>query len=249
MSGSVLIRFYEELNTYLPPENYKRTQTVDCPPACPVGDLIASFGIPLGQVDLVLVNGESVPFEHPLVPRDRVSVYPVFESFDIGPVNRIRKTPLRNIRFVADVHLGRLAKYLRMLGFDTLYENDFTDEVLVYLSASDRRILLSRDRQLMADPAITRGYQIRQTDPRKQLIAVLQRFDLIDQVHPLTRCLRCNGPLIQCDPLRVQQEVLSTIRFRYRKFKECSGCRKIYWNGDHANRMKRWIRRCIDQIA
>src|SRR5271157_1471134 len=156
------LRFYAELNDFLPPE--RRATDIPCPfhvsPA--VRDLIESLGVPHTEVDLILANGESVDFDYPVRDGDRISVYPVFESLDIAPLARVRPEPLRHPRFVVDVHLGRLAASLRMLGFDALYRNDASDEELARTSSEQERILLTRDRGLLKRSAVTRGYYVRE---------------------------------------------------------------------------------------
>lgn len=143
--------------------------------------MIESLGIPHTEVDLILVNDESVDFSHAVQDGDRVSVYPVFEAFDISPIVRVRPQPLRESRFVLDVHLGRLASYLRILGFDTLYRNDYDDEELAGFSRNDGRILLTRDRGILKRSEVTHGYWVRENRPREQVVGVVRRFDLAGQ--------------------------------------------------------------------
>ena len=117
-------RFYEELNDYLRPEQRKRSITREIAGTPSVKDAIEALGVPHTEIDLILVDGRSVRFDRRLRGGERVAVYPEFERFDITPIHRLRPRPLRNPRFVADVHLGTLARYLRLLGFDTLYGNE-----------------------------------------------------------------------------------------------------------------------------
>src|ERR1051326_8223062 len=161
-------RFYAELNDFLPPN--RRMVTFDCEfqGQQTVKHLIESLGVPHTEVDLVLVNGRSVDFAEIVQDGDNVSVYPVFEGFDIAPVSRVRPRPLRQTKFVLDTHLGRLAGYLRMLGFDTLYRNDYGDEELARISAEEHRILLTRDRGLLMRSLVTHGCFVRQTAVRRQ---------------------------------------------------------------------------------
>ena len=158
-------------------------------------DVIESLGVPHTEVDLILVNGASVGFDYLVRDGDRVSVYPVFESLDITPLVRVRPQPLRETRFVLDIHLGKLAVFLRMLGFDSLYRNDYRDDELARISHAEGRILLTRDRGLLKRSLVTHGYLVRSDDPREQLAEVIHRFDLRDAIQPLERCLRCNGEL------------------------------------------------------
>ncbi len=207
----------------------------------PVKDAIESMGVPHTEVDLILVNGASVDFAHLLGDGDRVSVYPVFESIDISPVLRVRPKPLREIRFLADTHLGRLAAYLRLMGFDTVYGHNLGDRDLARLASEDRRILLTRDRGLLMRSAVTHGYWLRQTDPRRQLPEVLERFDLASQVAPFTRCLRCNTPLAAASKEEVAGRLPRGVLERYEDFHQCPGCGRIYWEGSHHRRMSELI--------
>ncbi|HEY0504642.1 MAG TPA: Mut7-C RNAse domain-containing protein [Lysobacter sp.] len=189
-------RFYEELGDFLPPERRKRSfgHAFDGTPS--VKDRIESLGIPHTEVDLILVDGEPVPFSHKLTGGERVAVYPMFERFELGEGNRLRPRPLRDPRFVLDVHLGRLASYLRLLGFDTLYRNDYDDDALLAISCTQHRILLTRDTGLLKRAALTHGAFLHATDPRRQLREAMDRFQLDARIAPFTRCARCNGPVV-----------------------------------------------------
>lgn len=238
-------RFYGELNDFLPPE--RRQVEIPYPvqgtPA--VKDAIEALGVPHVEVDLILVNGESVGFEHRLKPEDRVAVYPVWESLDITPVVRLRDRPLRKTAFVADVHLGKLARLLRLLGFDALHSHGYRDQEIVAISVREGRILLTRDRQLLKHSAVTHGYWIRSNRPLDQAREVVGRFDLVAQVQPFTRCLACNGLL---QPVRKEQ-VLDQIPPRVALWREdyfrCSGCGKLYWQGTHYPKLAEAITRIL----
>jgi len=188
-------RFYAELNDFLPLESRGCYLERQFATGGSVKDFIESFGVPHTEVDLVLVNGETVDFSYRVRDGDGVSVYPVFESFDIAPVSRVRPAPLRDLRFVLDVHLGRLAAYLRMAGFDATYRNDAADAELAEAAERERKVLLTRDRYLLMRTKVDRGYWVRSADPRQQLAEVLKRFQLADSLRPFTRCLVCNGEL------------------------------------------------------
>src|SRR5262249_11501077 len=150
-------RFYAELNDFLPPDLRFREFPHSFPEGATVKDRIESLGPPHPEVDLILVNGESVDFSRRLRDGDRVSVYPVFEACASAGLNRLRPEPLRDPRFVLDTHLGKLAGRLRMVGFDTLYRNCYTDEQLARISRDERRILLTRDVGLLKRSAVTHG--------------------------------------------------------------------------------------------
>jgi uncharacterized protein len=232
-------RFYAELNDFLPPE--RRMVAFDCSfqGKQTVKHLIESLGVPHTEVDLVLVNGRSVDFGEVVEDGDLVSVYPVFEGFDIAPVSRVRPTPLRLTRFVLDGNLGRLAAYLRMIGFDTLYRNDYDDEELARISAEEHRILLTRDRGLLMRSAVTHGYCVREAAPRRQLAEVVRRFDLARLIAPFTRCMVCNEFLRDVPKDAVAERMPPVSRAHYDDVRECPGCGRLFWKGSHYRRMQR----------
>jgi uncharacterized protein with PIN domain len=234
-------RFYAELNDHLPPRSrYSAVEKRFLVPAS-VKDMIESLGVPHTEVDLVLINGESSDFTRLIYNGDYVTVYPVFESIDITPVLRLRPEPLREQRFVLDVHLGRLAGYLRMLGFDTVYANEASDAELVKISVEQRRTLLTRDRGLLKHSAVTRGYWMRETDSRRQVEEVLRRFDLTRYLRPFKRCIVCNELLATISKGDAAGRVPERILEWSNEFRECPGCGRVYWEGSHCRRMKLWI--------
>jgi hypothetical protein len=237
----VHFRFYAELNDHLPfSQRYGMVEKQFFVPAS-VKDMIESIGVPHAEVDLILVNGESSDFTRKIQNGDRIAVYPVFESIDITPVLRLRPQPLRETKFVLDVHLGRLAGYLRMLGFDTLYSNRVSDLELVRISSEQKRILLTRDRGVLKHSAVTHGYWLRATDSRRQAEEVVSRFDLSRSLRPLTRCMVCNQSLRAVSKADVVGRVPPATFEWCNEFRECSSCRRVYWEGSHCRRMRGWI--------
>lgn len=166
----VVFRFYEELNDFLLPQRRKIAFEHDYKGRVSVKDLIESLGMPHTEIDLILVNGECVDFTYHVQHKDQISVYPMFESMDVAGLSKIRAEPLRDIKFVVDVHLGKLAKYLRMLGFDALYENNYSDSELALLSSNEHRILLTRDRGLLKRRIVHYGHFV-MTDPATKTVA------------------------------------------------------------------------------
>lgn len=241
MPGLATIRFYEELNDFLAPQLRRETFPVQFQPGDTVKALIESLGVPHTEVDLVLVNGESVSFRHRLRQGDRVAVYPVFESLEIGAVSRVRPVPLRETRFVLDVHLGRLARMLRMLGFDSAYSNAAGDETLAAACRLEGRIVLTRDRQLLKRTAVSHGYCVRSADPTLQLMEVLRRFDLGDRLRPFSRCLRCNSRLVRASRREAAGRVPPYVLERYGEFRRCPDCARLYWRGSHWEHMRAFL--------
>ena len=192
----VSFRFYAELNDHLPGSRRQVSFIHTLHNGTTIGAAAASLGVPANEIDLVLVNGESAGLDRELHDGDHVSLYPVFETFDITNVSMVRDKPLRTPRFVLDVHLGKLANHLRMLGFDSAFSKDADDAALMAQSRDEARTLLSKDRHLLQREEITRKYCVRENDPRLQLIEVLDRFDLYSSFSPFTRCMECNSLLI-----------------------------------------------------
>lgn len=241
-------RFYEELNDFLPQEKRKIFFTYAFKGNPSVKDAIEAIGIPHVEVDLILVNSLSVDFSKKIRNGDQVSVFPVFESFDITPLIRLREKPLRDTKFILDVHLGKLAKYLRLCGFDTLYTRDFNDFEIINLSISEKRIILTRDLGLLKNKNVTHGHWIRSQHLDEQLKEVFLRFSLMNQVLPFNRCMECNGLLIYVSKEDIQHHLLpGTIEF-FNNFRKCPECNRIYWEGSHYEKMRKYIDNLIKDV-
>jgi uncharacterized protein with PIN domain len=242
----VFFRFYAELNDLLPADKRQVTFAQTFNNRVTVKHLIESLGVPHGEVDLILVDGRSVDFGHIVAADERISVYPVFEALDVGGLTRLRPRPLRESRFVLDTHLGQLASYLRLLGFDTLYHNDSDDSELALLSHEQSRILLTKDRGLLKRKIITHGYCVRETDPARQLQEAVARFDLRGQFRPFRRCLVCNGLIEAVDKAAVVDRLPANTRRFYEEFRQCASCDRVYWKGSHYQRMVAFLRQTLD---
>jgi len=231
-------RFYEELNDFLAPALRKRAFAYRFNGTPSVKDAIEAIGVPHVEVDLVLVDGESVDFRRRLAGGERVAVYPVFERLDIAPLTRLRASPLRQPRFVLDGHLGKLARYLRLLGFDTLYGSDRDDAAIVALSVAESRIILTRDKGLLKHAVVTRGHWVRSTAARRQLQEIVQAFDLTGSARPFTRCMRCNALLEQAAKDAIAARLPPRVRAHFDAFAQCPACHRVYWRGSHYERLR-----------
>ena len=202
MKSEIYLRFYEELNDLLPPDKRKHRFTYPFEDSIRVEKLLQHFKVPLDQVEIILVNGESVEFSHLLENGNTVSVYPVFESLDVGPLVRVRKKPLRQIcrnRFLTDIGLNRLSVYLRLFGFDTWVPSAAGLADIIRLAEKDRRILLTRSATLFKARSISRIHLVRQKKPRHQLTEILSRYDLYGCAVPFSRCPSCNRIVKICN--------------------------------------------------
>lgn len=195
--------------------------------------MIEACGVPHTEVDLILANSRSVDFSYVVQDGDRISVFPRFESLDISPILNVRPEPLREVRFVADNHLGRLTRFLRLLGLDTRYEQDWSDPELVRISTSEHRILLTRDVELLKNGSLIHGYYVRATDPRKQLTEIVRRFHLSRRLAPFSRCMVCNGVLASVDKEAIAHRLPPETRTHVDHFAVCTTCDKVYWEGAH----------------
>jgi uncharacterized protein with PIN domain len=239
------IRFYAELNDFLPASQraVERRYRFDGKPS--VKDAIEALGVPHTEVELILVNGGAVGFDYHLRAGDCISVFPVFETLDITPLVRLRDRPLREIRFVLDVHLGKLARWLRLVGFDALYRSDLEDSNIAVLAAREHRVVLTRDVGLLQRKAITHGYWVRAGDPDLQIVEVLRRFQLEHSLRPFQRCLECNGCIKRVDKADVWDRLETKTRQFYDVFYRCANCQKVYWEGSHYTRMLAKLKRVI----
>lgn len=242
MDKKITIRFYEELNDFLPEVKRKKRFIHHFIDRTSVKDLIESLGVPHTEVDLILVNGKSVNFKYIINNGDDISVYPVFESFDISEVQHLRPKPLRKPKFVADVHHGRLTKYLRMMGFDVLYKNDFDDE-LVLISLNEKRVILTKDRGILKRNEVTHGYFVRSTKVEEQVQEILNRFNLKNEIKEFSRCIECNELLAPIKKELIVNQLPRKVAQSQNEFYQCPSCKKNFWKGTHYQKMLSFIRR------
>lgn len=234
----VFLRFYEELNDFLPSEKKKVEFEHDFYGRVSIKDLIESFGVPHTEIDMILVNSESVDFNYIVSHNDRISVYPQFESFEINEHQKLRKETLRNPKFVLDVHLGKLAKFMRLVGFDTYYRNNLEDSEIINISLSSRRVILTRDIGILKTGKVTHGYFVRNTNPFEQIKEIINRFQLENYINPFTLCLLCNSELEPIDKVSIIERIPPKVKNMYDEFYYCEKCDKVYWKGSHYLEMK-----------
>lgn len=233
--NKAFFRYYADLNFFLPEHRRQRTF------AYPVygGDqsvkhLIEAQGVPHTEIDLIVIDGTAVDFNHLVQPNEQIAVYPQFTSLQLPYESKLRPPQPDPARFLLDCHLGRLARYLRLLGFDSLYFFDqLDDQELANLSHETERILLSRDRGLLKRGQVIFGYCLRTTDPYEQLRSVIMRYHLADKVAPWKRCLRCNGLLQPVAKKLIVDRLEPKTKRYFHDFQRCQQCEQIYWRGSH----------------
>ncbi|MCK5101281.1 MAG: Mut7-C ubiquitin/RNAse domain-containing protein, partial [Cyclobacteriaceae bacterium] len=239
---------YEELNDFLLFKYRKKRFEYNIATNTSVKDAIESLGVPHTEIDLILINSISADFSYNLKEGDYVSVYPKFESFDISELTKIRSKPLRETKFILDVHLGKLAKYLRLLGFDTLYFNNLDDPEIIEIAKAKNRIILTRDLGILKNNKVTHGYWLRSQDSKEQLKEVIQRFDLKNKLNLFSRCTICNGDISKIDKSLIKNQIHIKTFNEFNTFYQCKNCKKIYWKGSHYERMLEMIDGLVKSI-
>jgi uncharacterized protein with PIN domain len=224
-------RFHGELNDFLPPP--KRETTLHHPAGFTdsLKHVLESIGVPHTEIGRARINGKPVELSERLKTGDDVEIFPHTLPICL-------ETP----RFVADGHLGRLAAYLRMLGFDTWYERFADDAQLAEVSSKEQRLLLTRDVGLLKRREVRQGYCVRAHKPHEQLREVSGRFALRSQWLPFQRCMDCNGRLTAVAKSEVTDLLPLHTRETKDEFSRCLNCGKVYWRGTHYERMAGWIR-------
>lgn len=241
----VYFRFYEELNDFLPSEKRKarfRHLFID---RTSVKDMVESLGVPHTEIDLILANGKPVNFSYIVKNGDEISVYPVFESFDISDVQHLRPEPLREPKFIMDVHLGRAAKFMRLLGFDTAYENSFSKAEIVRISIDEKRTVLTKNQDLLKRNDVTHGYWIRSNTPNEQLKEIVGRFQLKSKIKLFSRCLVCNSLLQRIEKGDIIDRLPPKVKEWQTEFCFCKNCDKMYWKGKQYDNLKKTVDKII----
>ncbi|NEZ61695.1 twitching motility protein PilT [Leptolyngbyaceae cyanobacterium CCMR0082] len=240
-----VFHFHGSLNDFLPPTRSHKAFSHTVKDRASIKDAIEALGVPHPEIELILANDQSVSFAYLLHDDDRISVYPHYESLEIDIVSYVRPQPLAEQRFVLDVHLGKLASYLRLLGFDTLYQNNYDDGTLAQISSQEERILLTRDIGLLKRSIVTYGYWVRSHDPKKQVHELLKRFSLYAAVAPFQRCPSCNGLLHPVEKQLIEHRLPHFTRLSYDEFFECQSCCQLYWKGAHYQRIQQLIEQFV----
>lgn len=238
-------RFYAELNNFLAPSLRQRRFRHPVSQDASVKHMIEALGVPHTEVALILIDGVASGFSHRLQSNEHVSVFPSFSAFDMGVPSLLRPSIDINGRFIADAHLGQLARKLRMLGFDVLYRNDYSDAEVAHTAAQDKRIVLTRDRDLLIRKEIVHGCYLHALSTDEQLLEVIARFHLVNATRAFSRCLNCNGMLRTVVKSAVEHRVPHHSRDAYEHFYECEGCAHVYWEGSHVARMRSRVQQML----
>jgi uncharacterized protein with PIN domain len=242
----VRLRFHDDLTFFLKSKTSNAVIERNLGEKTSVKDVIESCGVPHPEVDLILVNGEPVDFSHPIMKDADIDLYPVLSQ---SPLFKEKRLQVRSItRFVADGHLGTLARNLRLFGFDVAYDRQAQDRQLLSVEREDRA-LLTCDRRLLMHAIVRHGYCPRSQNADDQTIEVIGRFDLFDSITPFTRCLRCNAPLEKVVKGDVIEKLEPLTKIYYEEFRRCTGCGQIYWAGSHFSRLQRRLEKIREHFT
>ena len=218
-------RFYEELNDFLPKHRKNIRFEASFNKIKSIKDIIEEFGVPSTNVDLILINGKSVDFNTIFQDGDRVSVYPVFESFNIQNVTLLRKFPLRQSRFIADIHLKDIVRPMRMLGFDIDFNGSYTTQDIVEKSIREKRIILTKRNELLKSKSITHAMLLKSGTAVEQVTTIMDDLDIHDRIKPFSRCLGCNDPLENRQTRQIMDSISPETK-RIQKDLLCKSCGK-----------------------
>jgi uncharacterized protein with PIN domain len=221
-----VFRFYGELNDFLPLPRRQVSFGVRFLDEASVKDRIEGLGVPHPEVGLVVIDGEPADLGTRIRHGNRVAVYPCATRVDFP-----------SDRFVADVHLGRLAALLRLLGFDTVWRNDLDDPELASIASQEDRVLLTRDRALLKRKEVSLGYCVRADHPEDQVEEVARRYGLWPRAAAFTRCARCNTLLVDAQAEEIEANVPPRVRARCHGYRKCPACGRLYWHGTHVDRL------------
>jgi uncharacterized protein len=241
-------RFHAGLNFFLPRDKKRVSIPHTFGDRSSIKDMIESLGVPHPEIGCIEVNEKYVDFSYIVRNKDVINVYPIYMTDEISPDVSVSPPPLDVISFILDIHLGKLANSLRLLGFDTLYRNDYHDEELARVSGSENRILLTRDKGLLMRSIVSHGYYVRDTNPNRQVLEVMRRFNLSDLVTPFHRCLRCNGLLESVSKESVYDELPESVKQLNHDFHRCQSCTQVYWKGSHYDKLNEFVAKVKAQV-
>jgi uncharacterized protein with PIN domain len=245
---TVTFHFYGSLNDFLPAPQRERDIAQQLNEPAAVKHTIESLGAPHTEVEAIVVDGRAVDFSHRLYGGEHVEVFP-HELAHRLPAHLPLRPPLPlPVRFVADTHLGKLAAYLRLLGFDTLYRNDYGDHQLARIAADEGRVLLTRDRGLLKHKLVVYGCCVRETNGQTQVVSVLRRYQLRAEVQPWRRCIHCNGLLRAVAKHAVWDRLEPKTKLFYDEFQQCETCGQVYWQGSHFGRMTKFVTAILQEL-
>jgi len=247
--GKATFYFHKDLDMFLSEKSKEGCVSIDIRGHETVKHIIESLGIPHTEVDVILVNGVSKDFSWQPVDGDKIDVYPEQHDWFTCEVTKLQPELKGKPQFVLDGHLGKLTGYLRLLGFDSKYQNEIMDDELAEISSDEGRILLTRDRGVLKRAIVVSGYFVRSTEPRDQVKELVNKFSLEKYAEPFSRCVKCNGILQAVSKGKVFDRLEPKTKLYYNDFKICSACSQIYWKGSHFEEIEAFIEKLLGEKA
>lgn len=244
---TVQLNFHGDLDFFIRPRAHHRVIERSLTEKTSVKDVIEACGVPHPEVDLILVNQEAVNFDYPISDNVTIEIFPVKTGSPLFKDKRLQVA--NNIRFVLDVHLGKLTRDLRLLGFDVAYDPKAEDRDLLRVMGCDDRALITRDRRLLMHGVVKTGYFPRSQKADEQTVEVIRRFDLSGSIAPFTRCLRCNGLVRKVSKAEIIETLEPLTKVYYEKFRRCTGCGQIYWAGSHFSKLQKRLEKICANFA
>lgn len=235
---SLHLVFHGNLKTLLPPRKRMAT-SVDylLTRRASIKDIIESLRIPHSEIGHIMRQGEELSFSTIPATHERIDIHPIRAPFDVRIPTRLRPEPFDDVRFLVDINVGKLTSLLRMAGFDTASTAGLSSQEIAEKAIREQRILLSRNRDLLKLRAIVFAHLVRTQQPLKQLSEVLHLYGLTQDVHPFSRCLRCNILLEPVNKAEIMARLEPLTKQYYDRFYRCSACDRIYWRGSHHEHM------------
>ena len=243
MSSTAFFHFHGSLNDFLRPAQKADTIAYSFKDLPAIKDAIEAIGVPHVEVDVILVNNQPVHFDYPLQAASEVQVYPFSNDYHWPPGYALINHDAVEKKFVVDVHLGSLARTLRMLGFDTSYQSDYNDATIVDLALAEQRIVLTRDIGLLKHKVIRHGYWLRSQLVEAQVAEVVRYYQLEALFQPFERCLACNGTIVPVEKDKVLNQLPPQTILYYNAFFQCLSCGRVYWKGSHYQHMLQLLER------
>lgn len=248
--NSASLRFYGSLNDFLPKKLRHKTIRYQFKGKPNIKDAIEAIGIPHPEVQLILQEQTPIAFDSSLKPNSQISVFPFFYNLDVQSIKLINIKPYKSLHFILDVHLGKLAKFLRFAGFDSLIFPNMDDNEIADIGARDERIVLTRDIGLLKHKKIKYGYWLRSQIPEEQFKEVSLQFKIEKSaLNPWLRCSICNGKIISVEKKLISKNLELRTRKYYKEFYQCKNCGQIYWQGSHFKKMQDWLTEAMDYVS
>lgn len=241
-----VLRFYNELNDLLPEHRRNIEFEAEFKDKRSIKDMIETLGVPHTEIDIIIANEDSVDFNYILQEGDRIRLYPASAEPDIKDTIHLRPSPFYNTRFIADTNLGNIARYMRVLGFDTYFDPALSTRAIIELSLRENRIIITKSRKLLKFKNVTYGLLLRPGTSEEQIRNILFHLGIKNSVKPFSRCLLCNGILISVPKNRIEDRIPPKTRSFCNEYSHCESCDKIYWQGTHVFEMKKVINRLLE---